>query len=748
MSRIFAPQFKSFGKGLFLLLLFSLWAVSEGSSATEKKPLTLDLATRDGALVGKSLSAVQWHPSGKLITYLRPESNGEKEPTKLYAYDIILQQEKILLDISANQEKLSLSSYQWSPRGDALLLEGANDFWLYAPDRQQLRRLTSDGTEKQYPTFSPVGGWLAFVKSGDLYALEVATLHLVRLTEDGSETILNGKMDWVYEEELANRSTGRAFEWSPDGRKIIFLRLDESPVPAYPLTNFQPALPAVSWQRYPKPGDPNPIPSVFVVTVGGKKVQRFACPVNADVSLAKKPASAARAGDVEYIPPFFSWTADSKAVAVLALNRPQTRLRVHLWLPEQKQSRLLIEEDDPYWINALEPPRFLKEGNFVWLSERSGWLHLYLYSKDGELLRPLTRGAWQVDEAFEVDETNQWVYFPATQRGPRERHLYRVRLEGGEPEPLTQMPGTHELNLSPAGDYFLDSFSSINHPPEIRLCRSSGVQLATIDKPVHYLEEYNLARTELLELQSADGAALYARLALPANFDPQRKYPVVARVYGGPHEQVVRNYWGATSLLEHYLVQEGFLVWSLDNRGSWGRGHAWETPIFKELGRRELEDQLAGIAYLKSLSYVDGARIGIWGGSYGGTMTLYALTHAPDIFKCGISLYPVTDWKYYDSIYTERYMRPPAENPEGYRKASLLEAASGLRSSLLLVHGTADDNVHMQNSINFIDALIKSRKQFELQLYPGQKHGIRGEAGRLHLNELMVNFLKKNLQGN
>jgi dipeptidyl-peptidase 4 len=209
----------------------------------------------------------------------------------------------------------------------------------------------------------------------------------------------------------------------------------------------------------------------------------------------------------------------------------------------------------------------------------------------------------------------------------------------------------------------------------------------------------------------------------------------------------VRDNWGATSLFEHYLAQEGFLVWSLDNRGSWGRGHAWETPIFKELGRRELEDQLAGIAYLKALPYVDGAKIGIWGGSYGGTMTLYALTHAPGIFKCGISLYPVTDWKYYDSIYTERYMRTPQENPEGYQQASLLAAASRLGSSLLLVHGTADDNVHIQNSYNFMDALIQAGKQFELQIYPGQKHGIRSEADKLHLNALMVDFLKKHLQG-
>ncbi|HLI34189.1 MAG TPA: S9 family peptidase, partial [Terriglobia bacterium] len=347
--------------------------------------------------------------------------------------------------------------------------------------------------------------------------------------------------------------------------------------------------------------------------------------------------------------------------------------------------------------------------------------------------------------SFQIDEKGGWAYFESTRQDPRERQIYRVRLDGTEMQQVTRQPGTHDLHLSPDGRFLVDDFSSITDPPETRLLKSDGTYISTLDKPVNYLSEYALGQTEFVSIKAVDGTTLYARLLRPPNFDPYKKYPVIVYVYGGPHFQIVRNEWGTTSLLDQLLAEHGFLIWSLDNRGSWGRGHAFETVVFKRLGERELQDQLTGVKYLKSLPYIDGSRIGIWGWSYGGYMTLYSLTHAPQVFKCGIAGAPVTDWRFYDSIYTERYMRTPEENPEGYRKSSPVRSASNLRAKLLLIHGVADDNVHLQNTLNFIQALIKARIPYQLYLQPAQKHGFQGETSIGYRNMRIFDFFEKNL---
>jgi dipeptidyl-peptidase-4 len=379
-------------------------------------------------------------------------------------------------------------------------------------------------------------------------------------------------------------------------------------------------------------------------------------------------------------------------------------------------------------------------------------LHLYLYGNDGKLQRQLTSGKWMIDRpAFSntpiiaVDEKGGWVYFAATTPDPRERHLYRVRLEGGGLQPLAPLPGVHELDLSPDGQFLLDQFSSLNDPPETRLLKADGSPVATLNKQTSHLNEYALGKTEMVEVKAADGTTLYARLVKPPDFDPAKKYPVIIEVYGGPRIQLVQNRWGLTSVRDHFLTEQGYILWSLDNRGSWGRGHAFESKVFKNLGYYELEDQLSGVAYLKSLPYVDPARIGITGWSYGGFMTLYALTHAPDVFKCGAAGGSVTAWMFYDSIYTERYMRTPKENPDGYKIASPLEAADKLKAKVLLMHGTDDDNVHMQNTLNFVQGLVKARTPFELYIQPGEKHGFASETARFYLTQRMLEFFKQNL---
>ncbi len=716
-----------------LLLLYPSYQTYRAETA--KKSLTPEVvAWRGDDLLSPGLESLRWRPGGREVTYVR------RKPTTLYAYGLATGRERTIANNTGQYENLDLSSYQWSPDGKTMLIEGEHDLWLFDPASGKLRRLTNDTEEEETATFSPKGDRIAFVKKNDLYALDLKSTTVTRLTSDGSESVLNGKLDWVYGEELANRATSRAYEWSPDGARIAYLRLDDTPVPRYPLIHFLSTHVTLEEERFPQPGDPNPSPSLHVVAVSDGGAKRWDAPATKGV---------------EYFGPALAWLPDSSAVLFLTLNREQTLETVRVWAPYADisgESRLVLNEKDSYWINSVDPPYVLKDGRFLWLSERDGWLHLYLYNR-GQLEKQLTHGAWMIDHPafsdvpmFQVDEANGWVYFQSTDPDPRGRQICRVPLRGGEVERVTKEPGDHSFSLSPDGRFIAETYSNLTTPPVTRLLKSDGTLVAVIDKPVNHLDEYSLPTREFREVKAADGVALPAMLIKPPEFAPRKKYPVVVSVYGGPHLQEVRDAWGGHGVdVNDLLAAQGFLVWKLDNRGSWGRGHAWESAIFEHMGRHELDDQLAGIEYLKSLPYVDGTRIGIWGWSYGGYMTLYSLTHAPDAFKCGIAGGPVTDWKFYDSIYTERYMRTEAVNPEGYREASPLQAAASLKAKLLLIHGVDDDNVHLQNTFNFVNALVGAGIRFELYLQPGQKHGFTGGWVQEYLDKRILEFFKQNL---
>lgn len=704
-----------------------------------KKLLTVREVIRSRTLVAPGITSLSWRPGGGQLTFIRPASQEGGTSAALCAYDLSSRTETVLFASTNQSEDIDLDSYQWSPRGDAVLLEGQSEFWLFNPATHALRRLTTDGEEKEVPSFSPAGDRIAFVKDHDLYVIDLATGETRRLTRDGGDTIYNGRLDWVYEEELANRSTARAYEWSPDGKRIAYLRLDDGPVPVYPITDYLTTHVSLVQERFPQAGDPNPLPSLHVVATDGD-----ATPFPA-ITLDRK--------QTEYLGPSFTWTPDGNAICFLSLNRSQTDEAVHSWDPRTGSDRVLFVEHDPYWINSLEPPHFLRGGHeFLWVSERDGWQQVYLYQSDGKLVRQITRGNWMLDRPifeddplFQLDRQENWLYFASTNPDPRERQLYRIHLDGSGMERLTKDAGSHTLDLSPDGRFLVDRFSTPNAPPAARLLDSRGTQLATIDSPPNHLADYALGEREYVDVKAPDGATLYAQLLKPPDFNPRKKYPVIVDVYGGPHVQLVQKQWDPNSLYEQLLAENGFLVWTLDNRGSWGRGHAWESVIFEHMGKHELEDQLTGVQYLQSLPYVDGSRIGIRGWSYGGYMTLFALTHAPGIFKCGAAGAPVTDWKFYDSIYTERYMRTPSENPEGYEDSSPLEAAANLTAKLLIIHGTSDDNVHMQNTINFLNALIDADKPYELHLQPGQKHGFQGPVPRSYVDQRILDFFKANL---
>lgn len=712
--------------------------------ASGKKPLTVERITADPPLVDRGPTGLAWRDATH-ATWVKTEGRGAEAKATLVEMDASTGQTAVLTgplfpvaadvlgkeETGARRKALSFTGSVWSPRGDALLLSSAGDLWLFRPGSPSPVRLTRDEDEEQCPTFSPDGTKVAFVKKNDLYTLDIASLAVARISTTGGDHVLNGRLDWVYEEELAGRRNGRSYEWAPDSKGIAWIRLDENRVPTFPVVDFLPTNGKLLSQRYPKAGDPNAVPSVHAVrwTANGT--------VTSDVKLEK---------DDVYVAPDLAWTADSTSVCYLVLDRPQQKLEVNL-IPAVggTTTRTILVETDPAWINSIEPPRFLKDGTFVFASERTGFSHLYRYSAGGRFLNAVTKGDWVIDRKWEIDEASGTVWFVGTEADPRQRHVYRVNLDGTGFSRLSSGRGSHAFELAPGGRYWVHGSSAVDTLPRLELKEAGGRTVAALFVAGGEIADYRLASTEMGSFRTSDGTLLFTRLVKPADFDPAKKYPVIVYVYGGPHAQLVQDRWGATSLFDHLCAEKGFLVWTVDGRGSWGRGHAFETPILKKLGEIELKDQLEGVAWLKRQAFVDPARIGIWGWSYGGYMTLYAATHAPEVFKVAVAGAPVTDWKFYDSIYTERYMKTPKENPGGYKASSNVEAAAKLGPKLQIQHGTSDDNVHMQNTIAFIEALERARKGFEFVPLPRQKHGPREPAFRLYSNQRILDFFERNL---
>lgn len=726
------------------LLVFSITlapSASRGAGPQAKTALRLERVHSPEPLVEPAPSGLRWR-SATRFTYLKTEGSGPAAKTSLWEEDAATGAVTKLLESipvegtgkDGKARSFPVSGAVWDEAGRLLLVSADDDLWVYEPGTKAARRLTEDAAAEETPRFSPDGSRVAYVKGNDLWFVEVATGKATRLTTDGCATVLNGKLDWVYEEELAGRNGGRAYEWAPDSSAIAFLRLDQSKVPEYPIVDFLPTNGKLMPQRYPCPGDPNATPSVHVVSWGPGGSGLATSVVGFD-------------GSEVLVGPGLSWTPDSTAVAFTRMNRTQTDLEAFL-LPRARGSaaRLLLKETSASWVNSHEPPLFLPDGSgFLWLSERSGFLHLWRYRMDGTPAGPLTKGEWAIDGDPKLDAAANAVFFTATEADPRERHFYRVSLDGAGFARLTFDKGTHQAVASPGGRFVVDTWSNVDTPPRIVLKQENGTLIRNVFVPKSALAEYALATTQMGSFTGSEGTLFYTRLVKPADFDPSKKYPVVVYVYGGPHAQVVQEKWGGTSLLDHVLASKGFLVWAMDNRGSSGRGLAFESAILKRLGEVELKDQLEGVAELRKLPFVDASRLGLRGWSYGGTLTLNAATRAPGLWKAAVAGAPVTHWKYYDSIYTERYMKLPKENAEGYEATAPLTHAASLGPKLLLLHGTADDNVHMQQSIAFADALNRSHKEYVFAPFAGMKHGPRDRATRHAVDQRILSFFEENL---
>lgn len=726
-----------------VLILVTFLTVACGAQPEPAAPITARQLVAPGALMGPGPSAFNWRPQGALLAYVEPLDGRDV----LWAYDAATGETRVLLDPGENPDRIDLSSAQWSPQGDSLLLSGATALWLLDADTGALRSLVEVGAGVASLAFSPDGTRIAFVQDNDLYTVSVRDGRIVRLTTDGSETVFNGTLDWVYNEELATRSSQPAYAWSPDGEWLIHLRLDESAVQSHPVTDFGTVPPTISTTRYPVAGSANPRASLHMIALESGRSSPVPLPVSA-----------------EYVLPFFGWFPDSQEALFVTLNRAHTRLELTAWNPIASTGRSLIRETDSAWVNenSYAAPILLGDGSqFLWLSERDGFMHLYLYARDGTLIRQLTQGEWMIDtpawnllipgRPVAVDPAGDWAYFSCTRNSPLERQIYRVNIASGALEQLSQPPGFHFSALSGDGQFLVDQHSDISTPPVITILKADGTEWGQLVQRTGPALDLPQVTREFVTVKARDGVELYAQIVKPEGFDPEQKYPVIVHWYGGPTLQMVSNRYGATNLFNHIerdvlYTEAGFIVWRLDNRGSFGRGHAFETPIAGELGKAALDDQLAGIAYLRTLPYVDASRIGCDGKSFGGYMSLYALIHAPEVFRAGVVGSAPTDWQYYDTIYTERYMGTPFTNPRGYAATDLVAKADRLRAAPLIIHGLNDTNVHLQNSINLIQEMQALDKPFEFLPLPGLNHSYRGN-GLVAALSASVDYFSRTLGG-
>jgi dipeptidyl-peptidase-4 len=697
----------------------------------QKKPVTIDAITTDRKVTG--FGPIQWSPDGKRFAWLE-----EKE---LWSCDVPSGRRQRLVDLADLEAKaikpsaadafdwqnrrVTEQAFSWSDSGRDILIAAEGDLFLLHTDSGKWDQLTATLESERDAKLSPDGRFVSFRRDHDLYALEIAAGKVVRLTNGGSETLLNGELDWVYPEEL---DLGTAYWWSPDSKSLAFFQLDIHREPVFPQVDALAVRAHAEPERYPQAGDPNADVRVGIVPAAGGETRWMDLGEPRDNLLAR-----------------LVWLPDSHAVAVEKLNRIQNRLDLLIADTSTGAARSVLHEEDPYWININNDLRFLKDGQrFLWGSERDGFHHLYLYSTAGKQLQQLTQGDWEVETVEGIDDPSGEIYFTSSEQSPLDRQLYAVQLNGKRHR-ITTEPGTHVISLSPDGRHYLDTASSLSSPPRRTIHRTDGSQVAVFrDADRADIDQYDILPTEIHKVKAADGALLYARLIKPAGFTPGKKYPVVVNVYGGPGVQTIHDAWPSLGL-DQVLAHRGFVVWQLDGRGSLGRGHRFESVIFRNMGEHELDDQKQGVQYLVSLGFVDSSRMGIFGWSYGGYMTLYTLTHAPGLFRAGISGAPVTHWRNYDTIYTERYMGLPEENSAAYDKASALTKAADLSGKLLLVHNLEDDNVHFQNTVQMMDALERAGKPFQMMLYSQKAHGVTG-ALRKHLYETLTAFFETSLE--
>lgn len=747
---------KRLGWLLFVLWLVSSCCLAQPAAPAGQKTLTIESIFAEGGITGRLPENLEWSPDNSKVSYVQRDDSGEHgelwyvDPTTGERHLLVSESRLASLSppattIKDEREKervtrYHVAAYQWSPDSKYLLFDSLGQLWLYSLDSGVAIQFTSSPEATLDPKFSPDGHNLAYVHRHNLYVRPVKGEDERRLTrndkedKDKSDNLLNGEVDWVYAEELGVRSN---YFWSPGGKDIVFLQMDESQVPTYPITDWLPTHPKAEEQKYPKAGDHNPAVRLGVVSASGGKTRWITLGDNPDV----------------YIPRF-GWVRDGLVWAEV-LNREQDTLDLYFVDAHSGKSHKALSETAPdAWVNVNDDVKFLKASNrFTWSSWRDGNTHLYLYSYDkqnplgpeAKLERQLTQGDFQVLGLLAIDEAAGVAYFVCNKDDPRQQQLYSVKLDGSGLTRVSSTEGAHAVIFSDDAKHYVDTFSASMTPPAMAACSPGGACQKFWES--RSIGEFALTAAQQLQFKADDGTILYGQILLPPDNAGAAKVPLVVNVYGGPAAQLVLNEWGGTTGLFHQmLAKQGYAIFSVDNRGTPARDRKFQTAIRHQFGALELKDQLTALEQLLAqYPQLDRSRVAIWGWSNGGAMTLYSLEHS-GVFKAGVAVAPVTDWRNYDSTYTERYLGLPKDNASGYEESSMPKAADKLHGALLLAHGTSDDNVHFQNSVQMVEGLIKAGKQFRFMPYPNKTHSIAGPTDRDHLFHMIQDFFDSELK--
>ncbi|MBA4317876.1 MAG: S9 family peptidase [Flavobacterium sp.] len=717
----------------FLFLLLNLCVFGQQKITVE--------AIFNGEFSAKGMDKLQSMQNTNQYTVLNYDRTSRNMQIDLFDF-ATLKKVSTLID-TKNQSKLTggIQSYSFSSDEKMILIANNTtpiyrhsftaDYFLYNIETKELNKVLE---QVQEPTFSPDGKKIAYAKGNNLFIFDIASLSNTQITTDGNKnTIINGITDWVYEEEFA---FVRAFDWSKDSKKIAFIRFDESQVPEFSMSIFKKDLyPKTETFKYPKAGEKNSLVSLHLYDVDTKSTK------NVDLSQYN-----------DFYIPRIKWTNDANVLSAKILNRHQDNLDLLFVDGTTAATKVVLNEKDKSYIDFIDTDNltFLKDNSFIWTSEKDGFNHIYLYDKTGKLKNQVTKGNWEVTKYYGFDEKNKTIFYQSVENSSINRAIYKINLNGKDKVKLTQNTGVNSATFSPNFQYFINTFSTASQPMTYTLNESkTGKQIQVIENNealASKLKSYELPQKEFFVLKTEKGNELNAWIMKPADFDASKKYPVFMIQYSGPGSQQVVNQWGSSN--EYWfmmLTQQGYIVACVDGRGTGFKGAAFKKVTQNQLGKYEVEDQIDAAKVIGNYPYVDKTRIGIWGWSYGGFMSSNCILKGNDVFKMAIAVAPVTNWRFYDSVYTERYMQTPQENPNGYDDNSPINFVDKLKGKYLLIHGSADDNVHVQNSMQMMEALIQANKQFDSQIYPDKNHGISGGKTRIQLYNKMTTFIHTNL---